>query len=430
MIETFKKFMADDNAWDMYVTGRAGTGKTTKLAKLITDLESYTVCAYTHKACDILRSTLGSRANISTLHSFLKKRPTINNNATSVKHIDSNQVQGPADRVHVMFIDEYSMIGEQDLMDIRELQDEDYDGVPGVKVVWIGDPHQLPPVGDMFTLKPYGDYQVTLTKIYRQAEDNPLMAPLNQLVSFIEGADPEPLITSDSFIRGQELTMHDHSGDSIILAYTNAKVQELNEVIQGRGIPIYGDILFSPTSKKHYLFTGGTITPSKIDLPFGGREMMLDSKFRTLEHLHTMEGVEYCVADDLDEEAYSLAYVFGHQDYLDMLKHYKQLAVESNKAIEAKHKGFKAAGWAKANHTTKLARARSKAWRDFLTFNECVICLDFSHAMTVHKSQGSTYDTVYLDTDDIAKAAARDYLLYLKLMYVGMSRASNKVVTN
>ncbi|MGL5567505.1 MAG: ATP-binding domain-containing protein [Plesiomonas sp.] len=50
--------------------------------------------------------------------------------------------------------------------------------------------------------------------------------------------------------------------------------------------------------------------------------------------------------------------------------------------------------------------------------------------MTVHKSQGSTYDTVYVDTEDLYRCAAINIKQYLKLMYVALSRASNKVITN
>ena len=54
----------------------------------------------------------------------------------------------------------------------------------------------------------------------------------------------------------------------------------------------------------------------------------------------------------------------------------------------------------------------------------------FAHAMTIHKSQGSTYDTVYLDTEDLGMVANMDYIMYLRLLYVAVSRASNKVITN
>lgn len=437
MIEEFKAFLEDSSAWDMFVTGRAGTGKTTKLAELTNYLDAkdydFRVCAFTHKACGILMSKLPCVEKIQTLHSFIKKRPTINPDAKKLKHIENNAVMGKADVVQLLFIDEYSMIGEQDLMDIRALQDEDYDGKPSLKIVWLGDPYQLPPVGDMFTLKPYGDYQVTLTKIYRQGKDNPLSNTLESLVSFIEGSPPTPLPESDSFVRGQnlvELFIADKS-NKVLLAYTNQRVQELNQAIQGRISFEPNDAIFSPTSKQYYMFDCDETKPDCIKLPFGTEYLHLDSKYKTLEHLHTLDYVYYASVLDLEDGGnYTLAYVYGHADYLNMLKVLKQDAAQANYDIENEFNNVRAAGWARNNPTHPLARARAKAWRDYLTFNDCVLCLDFAHAQTVHKSQGSTYETVYLDTKDIGKCADRNYELYLKLMYVGCSRASKKVITN
>ena len=58
MLTMFKEFMADENAWDMYIKGAAGTGKTTSLAAgvqyCIDNEIPYVCCSYTHKACGIL----------------------------------------------------------------------------------------------------------------------------------------------------------------------------------------------------------------------------------------------------------------------------------------------------------------------------------------------------------------------------------------
>ena len=97
--------MADEDAPEMYITGIAGTGKTTSLDVLVrhciaNDI-SYNVMAYTHKACGVLRTKLVGNANISTLHSFLVKRPTINMEATKVRHLEGNTQMGDPDRVKV-----------------------------------------------------------------------------------------------------------------------------------------------------------------------------------------------------------------------------------------------------------------------------------------------------------------------------------------
>jgi len=420
MLNTFKQFLEDPRAWDMYITGRAGTGKTTDLSYLVdychaAEIEC-TVCAFTHKACNVLASKLMPGTNIITLHKFLNKRPTINGNATNKKHISSNCQVGAAQETTILFIDEYSMVGEKDLMDLR---------ADDIKIVWLGDPYQLPPVGDVAAVSPSGNYQVVLTEIKRQAKDNPLGQTLEQLVGFIEGKPVVPLMENANFLRGRDLAME--RGD-IILAYTNERVQELNARIQSYTKPIENDMLFSPTTRHHYKFLGWTDFPTQIELPFGD-PLTLGSKYKTLEYLiknHT----KFAILEDLDGDIVTMAAVFGHYDYKMKLEELKSAAAESNRVIEADFKGHKAAAWAAQNKGHVLAKRRAKAWRDFLSFNESAVCIDFTHAMTVHKSQGSTYETVLVDTEDLHKAAYFSMKTYLQLMYVALSRASKKVITN
>lgn len=434
-LETFIKFMQDPEAWDMYITGAAGTGKTTQLKQevqwCIDNDVPYVVCAYTHKACGILLSKLPEGAFVTTLHSFLKKRPMINTHATDKKYMQVNKQMGAPAAPVVMFLDEYSMVGEKDGIDIVALQDPEYEGAPALKVVWLGDKNQLDPVGDIPYVVPRGDYNVQLTTIYRQAGDNPLLGPLSKLVEMIEGTrDLEPLDCNSNFIRDRDIVAEYKPGeDAVILAYTNQRVEELNAAIQKRTAPLVGDHVFSPTTKQRYEFMGFVKNPDYIDTPFNG-DVHLGSKYQTLEHLVKSKNCKFAELKDGDGNVLVAAIVFGHYQYKVKVDELKNAAANSNSEIEQKHRGYKAAAWAKNNPKTKLARARAKAWRDFLSFDECVICIDFVHAMTVHKSQGSTYDTVYVDTEDLYRCAAINIKQYLKLMYVALSRASNKVITN
>ena len=435
MLDTFKAFMADEEAWNMYITGVAGTGKTTNLRELIEYCQHVEIptitAAFTHKACGVLAEKLPQDTTITTLHSFLNKRPTINGDATSVKTIQSNMVFGETQHQGVLFVDEYSMVGEKDYMDLIAAQDPEYGAIPKFKVVWIGDPHQLPPVGDTQAISPRGEYCVELTHIYRQAGDNPLTDTLSKLIAMIEGAAPMPLEPHKTFARGQDIVQNYVSNgdvDKIILAYTNKRVEEINCQIMGRSEPQEGDYLFSPTTKKHYTFVEWVRNPRYISLPFGD-DLYLNSKYKTLEYLIQNDTRFASVVDDEGEELV-LACAFGHYQFKTTNEDLKAAAAQSNARIEKKFKGYRAAGWANANKENKLARARAKAWRDFLTFDECVVCLDFAHAMTVHKSQGSTYGTVYIDSDDLHICAHRSMQTYLKLMYVAVSRASKRVETN
>lgn len=435
MISTFKKFLADDKAWDMYVTGAAGTGKTTSLADGVQHCIDhdipYVVCAYTHKACGILRSKLPNGANVRTLHSYLGKRPVINQNATKKEHVNQSTKTSETDQEpRVLFLDEYSMIGEKDFLDIREAQDSDYDAIPELKVIWIGDKHQLPPVGDMPAVKPHGDYQVVLTKQWRN--DNPLQQPLNALINYLEGTDPAPLLEVPSYFeRGFDLAKEygNCDDDKVLLAYTNKRVEELNAALAGKLYPDERDKVYSPTTQKMYEFLGWVDDPDYIDLHYSD-PLHLGSKYRTLENLIKSGICSFALLEDEEGDVWQHAVMFGHYEYKVNKEELEYNAVEANKAIEQAHRGYKAAAWAKFNPQTKLARTRSKAWRDCLSFKDCVICLDFPYAMTVHKSQGSTFHTVLVDTDDLALCADRNFELYLKLMYVAISRASNRVVTS
>jgi len=431
----FKQFLDDSQAWDMYVSGAAGTGKTTSLAEYVQHCMDneipYIVCAYTHKACGILRSKLPPKAAVCTLHSFLGKRPIINTNATKKEHVNQSMKSSKIDRApQVLFLDEYSMIGEKDYMDIREAQDSDYDAVPELKVVWIGDEYQLPPVGDMPAVTPEGPYQLMLTKQWRN--DNPLQIPLNALISYMDGADPAPLDSVPGYFeRGCDIVEEYKLGksDCIMLAYTNRRVEELNAKIAGKLYPDESDTVFSPTTQKLYKFKEWVDAPQYIDLHYSD-PLMLGSKFRTLENLVKSGLCRFAILEDEDGNVWQHAVMFGHYEYKVTKENLESEAVDSNKAIEAKYRGFKAAGWAKHNSQTKLARTRSKAWRDCLSFKDCVICIDFPYAQTVHKSQGSTYHTVMIDTDDLGMCADRNFAMYLKLLYVAISRASNRVITN
>jgi hypothetical protein len=285
----------------------------------------------------------------------------------------------------------------------------------------------------MQSVTPHGKYAIKLTHIYRQAADNPLMTPLQQLVKYIAGAPPEVLEESEKFIRNQDIVEWynndrlDSSFDGVMLAYTNERVQLLNEACQGYREPKKGDRVFSPTTKEFYTFEKWDDTTPFIHMPFGD-PLTLGSKYKTLERLQKMARNRFAILTTEEGEEVTMACVFGHYNFKIEKEDLKAYAAQANADIPSIGKSPRE--WAQNNRKHPLAKARARAWGEFLAFNECVICLDFAHAMTVHKSQGSTYNSVYLDAQDLGRVASQDYTLYLKLMYVALSRASNYVVTN
>ena len=433
MLNMFKDFLADENAACMYITGVAGTGKTTSLSELLTFCYDEKIkaiaTAYTHKACSVLRTKLPKEAVISTLHSFLSKRPTINDKALIVTHVNGNTSAGAIEEVDVLFIDEFSMVGEKDYLDISDLQYDD-EGNVKVKVVYIGDPNQLPPVRDIKAIEPGGKYWYKLTHIYRQANGNPLIDNLIALNDYINGEEPQALVEHENLLRGVDIAkLYKQDRQSkILLAYTNAQVEHLNATIQGRLYPIEGDALFSPTIRQHYTLVEVAKDCNAI-LTYTDKLLELNSKYKTLEAIHNIEGVGFYYVTDTKGNEEPRAAVFGHARYLEVQQSLASKAVFINKQIMSEF-NEDPKEWSKNNWQHPTAKARGKAWASYLSFKDCVMCLDFAHAMTVHKSQGSTYENVYIDTEDLSRCADKDYIMYLKLLYVAISRASNKVFTN
>ena len=64
-----------------------------------------------------------------------------------------------------------------------------------------------------------------------------------------------------------------------------------------------------------------------------------------------------------------------------------------------------------------------------MTFNDIVCCIDFTHATTIHKSQGSTHEVVLLDTQSVVQCV-KDTKMVLQLVYTGMTRAREQVYSN
>lgn len=425
--------MKDEDAWNMYVYGPAGTGKTYSLIEVSEYCMEhgivFVVVAYTNKACDVLRAKLPKNVVIMTLDKFLKKRPGIDESATKVKAVTVSYQHSQPEPVQLLCLDEYSFINERDAALILELQDLEYTGKPKMKMLALGDDHQLPPVDGDAGIEPKGEYQVKLTKQYRN--DNPLQQVLSKLISYIDGEAPaQPLEEiPDYFIRGRNLENEYVKGD-VIFCWTNKMVEYYNAKIAGKETPDEGDLLFSPTSHSYYRFDSDCDTPVYIDQFYSDDTLELNSKYMTLEYLRESGLCKYAYVTTEDGVEKLFAYVFGHDSYNKKLKELKLAATLANKAIEKENPGYKASAWARYNNTHPLSRARAKAWRDLLSFKDYVLCLDFTHSMTVHKSQGGTYKRVLIDLEDISNCADFNFNLYLKLVYVAISRAQKLVITN
>lgn len=141
--------------------GYAGTGKTT-LIKEIANFISGTVLymAFTGKAALVMQKK--DCYGASTIHSAIYK--AIEDQVTGKVEFILNR-DSPVSTADLVIVDEVSMVNEDLGMDLLYY---------GTKILVLGDPFQLPPVGGegFFTT---GTPDVMLTEIHRQAWDNPII---------------------------------------------------------------------------------------------------------------------------------------------------------------------------------------------------------------------------------------------------------------
>jgi superfamily I DNA/RNA helicase len=76
----------------------------------------------------------------------------------------------------------------------------------------------------------------------------------------------------------------------------------------------------------------------------------------------------------------------------------------------------------------KNVLAKHFDWIDYWKIKRIFTDIRPAYAMTVHKSQGSTFENVFVDAQDILSNPNREEAL--RCLYVAISRASNNVIVN
>lgn len=127
--------------------GAAGTGKTFLTKYLLNELKSWgphwgvQACSPTHKAASVLRQVLGDSVNVCTIARLLKMKPSLRGNQRIFRPDRYAKGDAFAPNIKVLLIDESSMISAEIGNAIEKTCREE-----GVVPLFIGDPSQLPPI--------------------------------------------------------------------------------------------------------------------------------------------------------------------------------------------------------------------------------------------------------------------------------------------
>lgn len=223
-VATIIEWFKNGTTYEFMLGGYAGTGKTTVIKYLIAILrKNHTVVtsAFTGKACNVLHR---KGVNAQTLHSLIYNAVR----EKGVYHFYRRTIMDGAP--DIVIVDEASMLNTQlynDLMSFKK------------KVLFVGDPGQLEPVGDNPELMK--DCNIVLSKIHRQAEDSPIIKLANdvRLGGTIFGN--ETLRPTLIIKHKEEFTMSEALLADQIICARNKTRQMINEKIRRQ--KLYGDDL-------------------------------------------------------------------------------------------------------------------------------------------------------------------------------------------
>jgi len=305
----------------------------------------------------------------------------------SIRQVDYKVVKNT-----LIIIDEASMIDYQLLEMIRESTEE-------CKVLYILDSYQLAPVKQRTCpVSIEVTNKVKLTTIQRQLEDSHIIQLAEGYRKVLDGNNFPPVTTdgiSVQHVDGPTFQLmvesafnnlfHSHNKYKV-LAWTNDRVYEYNKHIRG---------LHIDTDK---WVRGEHVITNKPILGNGTTTKMIPT-----DTVVRIDGIsEYPVEHfDIDSWEIQLCGRFGY------------IPVDNNDLKELIKKN------------TEIAKEKGD-WQNYFRIKDGFLDLRPIHASTVHKSQGSTYDTVFIDLTDIGRNNIRSETA--RLLYVAITRAANKVV--
>jgi ATP-dependent exoDNAse (exonuclease V) alpha subunit len=382
------------------LTGHSGTGKSTLVRTFLDRLPSYMktlkllnpqmaeyevqLTATTNKAAESFSHLTGM--DVITIHSFLGLRVETNTVTWKKKLIAKSTEKKSG---YILLIDEYSYVDSALLDYIFKLTEH-------CKIIFIGDPAQLKPV--MSAGVPVGDAkfpEVCLTEVVRQAkndkgEPHPISVMAEQCRNAVNTGDFPVIkvdgeyiihLPRDKFNKAieDEFTRLDwRYQDSKILAWTNACTIGFNKQVSqiAKGNPSFqvGD----------YAVCNSFLNINKVS--FKTDQLVMISTISGTQQKYGVTGKYF----GLDHRA-SVFVPDSLSEKNAFIKHARSISAYSQ------------------------AEEADSQWGDLRAAFSC----------TINKSQGSTFDRVFIDLDDVARCNNRDDLA--RMLYVGPSRARHQV---
>ena len=482
-IEKINHFISQNTDKYFYLLGYAGTGKTFLIGKIIRDLlyankmDHIFVCAPTHQALYVMESYLKSnlspteqvnfltKMSFMTIHKLLEFKPVImaeDGSKIFKSNKESKFLKQMEDKLIV--IDECSMISKEMVAELNK-----YIDLYPIKVIFLGDQAQLPPVHEtesiIFSTIPKGyKHYILLDEIMRTKSPdiktvstiirnwnqkdtlNKLLLPIHSKKSATKTfklyhKKPNYLEATwfKSFIAKLDegkipiiLTWRNNAADTynkVIRKHVH-KVTDLNNYVCG-DYAMFNNYYTSPednssfytsnmikivninTEKKVLFDWSKILLPEQKTIIDKGLNILIKKLAKLQNEFHVESFTVERIYSDTNQIVPGKTYNVQTIQRSD-LEEYREMLKLVQEHIEFFYKKYKS-----EPHANKLWDVYHKRLVD--PYAE----LSFGYSITTHKSQGSTFDTVFVDVDDISQNPDVDELQHM--LYTAATRCSNEL---
>lgn len=393
------------------LSGSAGTGKTTLIEEVVMACArhqlSVAVTATTNAAANVLRARAQNEgwgntpAFMGTVHRYLNLR--LGRNLDGQRALRAGE--GPKCRVEVVIVDEASMLNQEVL---------DHLLAQKAVILAVGDHRQLPPVGEDVSPVWRQHWPITwLTQKMRQ--QTPRYVGLFQRMEQAIDADaglfrfkPGDSITYEQWHTAL-LAAARNGEDLVALAYTNARVNQLNAWLRRElgltGLWAPGDrVVFTEQVVERDLFTGRVET------------LVVAGERGYVRHVRQVP---------VDRVLFGIP--FQHYYWLDV-------ELSDGQVVQVKV----AADETIFDRATQVVQAlnaqpgqsrydMATRWQDLDVTRSEFAHLLHGWAMTTHRAQGSGFRKVFVDASDMQRPGI-DPAVYNRLVYVAATRAIEELV--
>lgn len=392
------------------LTGYAGTGKTTLLQIFINGLREQgddrkiVLSAFSNKATKVLATMADQwqlEVDAMTCCTLLGLRPVINEDTGNQEFQPDRKQGSQVDRYSLVIVDECSMVNEE----LWKLLVNAVSNLYGsTQILFVGDPAQLPPVNEPESAC-FREilHKSELTEVVRYggaigviAEDVRRNLERDRLPRF--GTDTNADRTEGCFVLPRQvwetLMLKAFTSDAYqmnpdqvrALAYTNRRVAHLNQMIRRT---IYGATALRFVPGERLIAINPCLDDDAIILPTSAECEVLEARR----------------GRDGEWPIWILSVETEEGDFRTLRVLHESGASELKLKLDT--------------------LAREKNWMAFWDLKQHFHEVDYAYSLTIHKSQGSTFQDVFVDVPSMR--ANRNVIERNQLCYVAITRAAKRL---